>query len=350
MNIEKSKIAIFTDLHLGKHNNSGDWHKIATDWCDWFIDELKAKKIKDVMFMGDWHDNRSEISVHTLDVSAKLIDKFEDFNLHMIVGNHDIPYKNHTNVSSVSIYAGKKNIEIYSEATVLHTTWGRSIGILPWGAAVSDLVHPSKLDVIFGHLEVESFKMNSAKVCDHGIKPQELLDKSALTFTGHFHIKSFKNYKQGSIIYTGNPFQMDFGDQHDQKGYTILDLDDMSYTWHDNYVSPVHHNIKLSDIIANGFDTYKSKFIGNLIKLNIDVDYASKDLIILFEKICSLQPLSFNPDYTYIARAVTGDDGIKDQITSIDIRKSINDYIDIVDVYGKEEVRDYMLELYDKCR
>jgi hypothetical protein len=124
----------------------------------------------------------------------------------------------------------------------------------------------------------------------------------------------------------------------------------MSYTWHDNYVSPVHYNVKLSDIIKVGFDAYKARFVGNLIKLNVDVDYPSKDLIILFEKICSLQPLSFNPDYTYIARAVSGDDSIKDQITSIDVRQSINDYIDIVDVYGKEEVREYMLELYDKSR
>ena len=53
MKIEKPKIAIFSDLHLGEHNNSATWHKIAIDWCDWFINKLKERKIKDVVFMGD---------------------------------------------------------------------------------------------------------------------------------------------------------------------------------------------------------------------------------------------------------------------------------------------------------
>lgn len=346
MTIKTPKVAIFTDLHLGKHNNSSEWHKIALDWCDWFIAQLRAKKIKDVIFMGDWHDNRSEISVHTLDVSAKLIDKFDDFNLHMIVGNHDIPYKNHTDVTSVSIYGGKPNIKIYDKPEVL-SVFERNLMFMPWGATLDQAV-PS--DVIFGHLEIESFKMNSAKTCDHGLKPAELLDIAPLVFSGHFHVKSTRNYKQGTIAYIGNPFQMDFGDQHDQKGFVILDLDTMKYKWIENNISPVHYNIKLSDIVEKGFDQFTAKFIGNIIKLNVDIDYPSKDIIMLFDKISSLKPLAFNPDYTYIARTVTGDAAVTDQITSIDIKQSIIDYIDVIDVYGKDKVRDYMLELYDKTR
>lgn len=345
MNISKPKIAIFSDLHLGKHNNSAAWHKVALDWCDWFIDELRSQRIKDVIFMGDWHDNRSEISVHTLDVSAALIDKFKDFNLFMIIGNHDIPYKNNSAISSVSVYGGRDNVKIYDKLDVIEG-FDRKLGIVPWGADISSL---PRVDAILGHLEIESFKMNAVKTCDHGIKPADLLEKSSLIFSGHFHIRNSKVYKQGSIIYVGNPFQMDYGDQHDEKGFTVLDLENMSFTWYDNNVSPVHYTLKLSEIIKLGIKPYATRCVGNIIKLNVDVAYPSSDTAKLFEYICSLKPMAFNPDYTYIANISTGEANT-DQITSIDIRGSINEYLDIVDVYGKEQVREYMLELYDKSR
>ena len=88
--IKKSKIAIFSDLHLGVHSNCTKWHQYALEWADWFVDECKSKGIKDIIFAGDWHHNRSEISVNTLQVSAEILDKMADFNLIAICGNHDI--------------------------------------------------------------------------------------------------------------------------------------------------------------------------------------------------------------------------------------------------------------------
>lgn len=343
----KPKIAIFSDLHLGKHNNSAEWHKIAETWCDWFIEDLKARKIKDVVFMGDWHDNRSDISVHTLHTSAKLIDKFEEFNLHMIVGNHDIPYKKHTDVSSISIYANRPNVNVYDRLYTIES-FDRRITFAPWEADLTQL--DKKSDVILGHLEIQSFKMNAMKTCEHGWKITDLLAKANLIFSGHFHIKSKKIYKEGEIIYTGNPFQMDFGDAGDQKGYYILDLDTMKYEFIENNISPIHVKVKLSDINANGLKRYELDIIGNIVRLNVDVDFDSKEIIKLFQKITALRPLSFNPDYTYIAQQVGGTVNVEDQISAIDIRRSITDYVDAIDIYGKDKVIAYLLEAYDKSR
>ena len=91
--IKKSKVAIFSDLHLGIHSNSSEWHKYAIEWANWFREECRDKGIKDLIFCGDWHHNRSEISVNTLQVSADILDMFEEFNLIAITGNHDIYYK-----------------------------------------------------------------------------------------------------------------------------------------------------------------------------------------------------------------------------------------------------------------
>jgi len=48
------KYAIFSDLHLGVHQNASTWHKIANDWSDWFVAELKKQDIKNILFLGDY--------------------------------------------------------------------------------------------------------------------------------------------------------------------------------------------------------------------------------------------------------------------------------------------------------
>jgi DNA repair exonuclease SbcCD nuclease subunit len=344
--ITKPKIAIFSDLHLGKHNNSRDWHRVAIDWCDWFITELRQRKIKDVIFCGDWHDNRSEISVHTLDVSGMLIDKFQEFNLHMVIGNHDIPYKHGTEVNSVSIYSNRPNIRIYTQPYYV-TAFDRVLCFTPWG---SDITMLQKCDVLFGHLEIQTFKMGPVRVCDKGWTASDLLKKCGLTFSGHFHIRDEKKYKEGSIIYTGNPFQMDFGDRSDTKGFYVLDLDTLTYEFINNTVSPEHYVIKLSHLNKDGLDKFKTKIIGNCIKLDVDIEYDIKELFILFDKIAAYKPFSFTPDYTYIApevEFVSGDDSI---CNGIDIKHTIIEYVEAVEIYGREKCVDYLTNLYEKCK
>ena len=47
MKINKPRVAIFSDLHLGVHSNSSDWHNYAIEWAHWFKEECKRKNIKD---------------------------------------------------------------------------------------------------------------------------------------------------------------------------------------------------------------------------------------------------------------------------------------------------------------
>lgn len=346
MKIEKPRVAIFSDLHLGKHNNSADWHNIAIEWCDWFIDQLNEKKIKDVIFCGDWHDNRSEISVHTLDVSAMLIDKFKDFNLHMVVGNHDIPYKHGTEINSVSVFANRPNIKIYTQLEYLEA-FDRTLCFAPWD---SDLRKLDKCTAIFGHLEIQSFKMGLAKTCDRGWSVIDLLAKCEKVYSGHFHIRNEVNYNEGTITYVGNPFQMDFGDRYDDKGFYVLNLDSMSHEFIENNLSPVHHRIKLSDILDKGLDTFKLKIVGNMIKLDIDVDYDTTKLYKVYDEIEALAPKSFTHDYTYQSEVGTDDFMLSAVDTSIDVRQQIEEYVDAVDLYGKEKCKEYLIELYEKSR
>ena len=43
MKISKPRVAIFSDLHLGVHSNSSNWHNYAVEWAHWCKDECKGK-------------------------------------------------------------------------------------------------------------------------------------------------------------------------------------------------------------------------------------------------------------------------------------------------------------------
>jgi len=44
--IKKSKVAIFSDLHLGVHSNSSEWHKYAINGLIGFVRNVEIKELK----------------------------------------------------------------------------------------------------------------------------------------------------------------------------------------------------------------------------------------------------------------------------------------------------------------
>ena len=46
--MEKYKIAFFTDLHIGVHQNNERWLDVTYKWAKWFTSELKEKNINKI--------------------------------------------------------------------------------------------------------------------------------------------------------------------------------------------------------------------------------------------------------------------------------------------------------------
>ena len=344
--INKPKVAVVSDLHLGVHSNSALWHTIALNWAKWLRDELKRKKIKDILFCGDWYHNRSEISVNTLQVSADILKIFEDFNIIALVGNHDIYYKNRTDVNSLSIFKNSKNFTVIDKVTVFEA-FDKTITLCPWGTAVESI---PQSDIVFGHFEIETFKMNTYKDCDHGLGVKDLLSKSHLVISGHFHFRHEKKFKDGTILYVGNPFQMDFGDCDNYKGYYLLDFDSMSYEFTENNISPHYKKVSLSEIVQAGTITPSiiSQFANNIVKFKIDKNISQEHLAILTSKLNALKPESIHIEYDVPGAEVTGETYGKD-LSGIDISCAIEEFINLLEVDNKEDILQHTLELYNKC-
>ena len=342
----QNKVAIFSDIHLGVHQNSDFWLGVANQWSDWYIEELQSKGIKDIIFCGDFFHYRDEISVKTLNFSKDFLDKFEDFNITMITGNHDAWYKDTSEINSLSILKGYKNITVYDKLTQC-TINGKKVTFCPWGTQLKDI---PKSDLVFGHFELENFQMNSYKVCDHGDSPETLADKAPLIFSGHFHLRANKQFNNSEIVYVGNPYQMDFGDAGQTKGYYTLDLENLSYDFYENNVTPNHIKLFLSKIIVQKDPEkyFREQVTNNIIKFIVDKNVNSEHMDLLVTKLSSYKPCDIRIDYDANYNKVQFAEENDFDLSGIDMIEAITEFINMLDIDNKSEVAKYTTELYTR--
>lgn len=323
------------------------WHNITINWARWLAGELRSKDIKDIIICGDLFHYRDEIAVTTIQVTREVLDIFSDFNIVMLPGNHDAYYKDNSNITSLSILKGWPNINVIDKQQLVRYN-NRDLLICPWGVTSEDL---QKADIIFGHFEITSFKMNHFKTCTTGIRANDLLQHSPLIITGHFHHREHRNYSDGEIVYLGNPFEMDFGDINCDKGYYILDLQKSELEYTPNTKSPKHVKIKLSDLASEKSISpkYKKKIKGNIIRVNIDLHIMPNDAELVLRSISKNHPEHVDVEYS-----INFDNfGLTDEdhdLSGVDIMTAIKEFVDLLDIDNKPDVLSYVSELYKGVR
>lgn len=334
-----SKIAFFTDLHLGVHQNGEKWLKIALDWSEWFKSELEKNNIDEVIFGGDFFHYRDEVNVKCLHAANIILERFKDFKITMITGNHDSYYKDNSTVNSLSILKAKNNITVIDTPTKLKIK-NKDIMMCPWGTEINEI---ENADIIFGHFEIQNFKYNNFKVCESGFNSIDLLNKTNLVFSGHFHKREERKYEKGTIVYAGNTFEMDFSDLGDQKGYYIIDFDSLDYQFVSNNVSPNHVKLKTSEI--QKLPSYKNKLHNIILKLYVDNDIKIKDLDNIISKVNTYNPVDLTVDYLY--KFNPENTPFTNELSDLNTRECIIEYIDnTIDDEYKTDVIKKTIEIY----
>ena len=112
INFLASKVCCIADLHFGVHQNNSMWHDIAMEWAIWLEKNLKKKKVKDIFISGDFFHYRNEIAVNTIQFATDVLRIWKDFNIVILIGNHDSYYKDRVDVNSLSILNGWNNITV----------------------------------------------------------------------------------------------------------------------------------------------------------------------------------------------------------------------------------------------
>lgn len=339
---QSNKIAVFSDLHIGVHRNSKSWHAIASQWATWMVTELKTHNIRDVMFCGDYFHTRDEVSVDTLHFGAKLLEMFADFKVTMIVGNHDCYLRDSSTINSIAPFKHWNNINIIDTTTYIRSH-GRQMALVPWGDDVGSVT----VDTIFGHFEINHFKMNSFRVCDHGVEATSLTCKAPLIVSGHFHLRDEKRYGSATVLYVGNPFEMDFNDAGSSKGYYVLDISNNSYTFHLNNITPTHINIRLSELVIN--DDVLQQISGNFVKLRIDLHIVPQDVDALIAHLNSFSPKELKIDYTDAPASNVVHD-VDHDMSGIDIEQAIIEFVGLLKHNNPDQVIKRTLDIYRRTQ
>lgn len=230
MSERKLNWVILGDQHLGARNdNKVLLKKFRKFYLEQFIPYLKENNVKTLITLGDFFDRRKFINFETLKESREMFfDPLRDagIEVHMIIGNHDTYYKNTNKVNSVELLVNEgqySNVRVYASPETV-TIDGVRVLMLPWICAENysesiEAIRNSDGRFVVAHLEMSGFEYHRGVISDHGHCDADLLARYEYVFTGHYHHKS----SRGNIHYLGTPYEMNWNDWNDQKGFHHFD-------------------------------------------------------------------------------------------------------------------------------
>lgn len=213
------KAIIFTDVHIGRKQFS---FEKAESTLEFMESEIKKSGIKNLFILGDFYDNRKFIDWQVFNRVTQFFESLKDINIFMVVGNHDIYYKNRIDENSIS-YLEKmfSNVKVIQKTELIRFN-KKKVLFVPWLVDDEDENNPTKeqikkADLILGHFEFINFELLPGIVSSHGFSTDNYKNKKVLS--GHYHIMS----EQNKIKYLGICEQMSWSDFNNRKGYHILD-------------------------------------------------------------------------------------------------------------------------------
>lgn len=345
------KLIILGDTHFGARGDSLDFHKYFQKFYDEvFFPYLIDNKIDTVIQMGDLFDRRKFINFNSLYLSRKyFFDKLKEHNiqLHALIGNHDVAYKNTLEVSSPTLLLKEyDNVHLYSEFET--KTFGNlDIDIVPWicddnELDIFDKIKSSRSEVCLGHFEIAGFEMDKGNICDIGIDKKQL-SKYDIVLSGHFHHKS----TNGNITYVGTPYEMTWADHNDPKGFHVFDTDTREMAFVKNTFT-MFNKIVYDDSVTN-FDHWKAYDYDSLKESYVKFVVLNKQNPYLFDHVVDnmykvgVSDLSIVEDFS--DTLIDNDQEIVDQAE--DTMTILSKYIDNLELdVEPDKLKTLMRELY----
>lgn len=283
------KALLIGDIHWGCHSNSSTWVQIIEDFFEKEIPRIldQNRDIDWVFFFGDIFDNRQSLSVLIMNKTVEVFQKLaKRIPIGIILGNHDIYYKNTNQISSIRVLENIPNIRIWSEPQVL-SICDKSLFLMPWRkdhnedrkTILETLKKHSSLDYLFCHTDFQKFNYNAHIRIEDG-NEGELVSDIKRVISGHIHWRQEK----GNILLLGTPYEITRGDIGNGKGCYILDFRTDGLEFVKNNISPIHLKLNYSDVIKMDEEGIKNLIRGNFVDVYYTDDIRKSDLRKFTEK------------------------------------------------------------------
>lgn len=300
------KVAMFTDIHFGKKNNSIQHNQDCLDFVTWFCTKvLEEGDVSHVVFMGDWFENRNSVNVMTMNFAYEALKLLNGLKVpvYIIIGNHDLYHRENRKVFSTKVFEQFENIALVNEPTVIDNT----ILVCPFlfKNEYPELAKHAKLPYWMGHFEFRNFVVTgSDRRMEHGPDHKQFQGPTHI-FSGHFH----KRQANDNVVYIGNTFPMDYGDAWDDaRGMCILNTEDDDVTFIDWEDCPKYRKVKLSDVLSENAPVFPPKC---RVRCLIDIDIGYSDAQTLKEEMVKqlgLREFSLEENLNERKDAIAGED------------------------------------------
>jgi DNA repair exonuclease SbcCD nuclease subunit len=277
------------------------------DFIDWFITQIKLEKCNAISFMGDWFENRNAINVQTLNQSFIGLEKLDALGIpiYFCVGNHDLYHRENRGQFS-TFHLGKfKNVILVNDViSVGDMMFAPYLFKNEYTKLAADIAE-KKPKYVFGHFEFRNFVITGTdRKMEHGPDHTQFAGPTYI-FSGHFH----KRQANDNIVYIGNTFPTNYGDQgDDERGMCILDTsnDKVEFiNWDD---CPKYRKVRLSNVL-NGDIEFPNKC---RVKCVVDIDIAYTDAQALKDEMVKgggLREFILEENLSERKDAIAGQDG-----------------------------------------
>lgn len=367
------KTLVITDLHIGLKKANQSRLSIIIKVFKNFLKTIVDENISNVICCGDIFHSRIALDLQALNVGIKLLSALsEKCKCYLILGNHDLYYKNTNGINSSNVFKHMNNIFIIDETTDVSIN-GQKALFVPW-LGKFDGIEKSSYDLAFGHFDINSEYLIASYIEEHSkneksnINIQNILDNDILLnessnnitdiqseinkfknlknktnsndLVGNFieyvkpygtiyagHIHNHKEFvsKSRQFIFIGSPYQQNFGEIDSNCGYYVLD-ENNNRKFIETKDVPKHLKIKISDILNQGIENYDFSIIkNNIIKKIYDVEIDFQTETSINQKI--LDNLPFEESLSEYSVALSVDNSIITNESLETIKKSKLEYI-----------------------
>ena len=365
------KTLVITDLHIGLKKANQSRLSIIVKVFKNFLKTIKEENIKNVICCGDVFHSRIALDLQALNVGIRLLGALaEKCECWLILGNHDLYYKNTSAIHSSNVFKHIKNVHIIEETTEVELNGEKTL-FVPWLGKLDDRAKGA-YDIMFGHFDIDGRYLIASYIEEHAsdqkdaeAEVQDLINNDSLLneassvkniqqevadikskkfkssdlvgsfvefvkpygtiYAGHIHAHKEFISKSREFIFVGSPYQQNFGEMEGMNGYYVLDEKNKRKFIETEGV-PKHIRLRISNIIKAGIDKFDFSIIkGNIIQKIYDVDIDLKTDAEINQRISDNLP--FEESLSEYSVALTADNTVITNESLETIKKSKLEYI-----------------------
>lgn len=345
-----SKLVLLGDTHFGAHSSSLIHHEYMRKFYADFFQYVDENKIQYIIQLGDLFDVRKHINTWSLNFFREVFLKpviERDLHVHVLLGNHDIYFRESVAVSSVEevLMPYQEWFTIVKEPvdTVIN---GHSFLMVPWvckenADQVNEAIKSSKSRYCAGHFEFDGFELFKGQMAKSHYKHNSY-EKFKTVFSGHYHAMSSRD----NVVYTGTPYELTWQDANTSKGFFTLD-DKRKLTFEEN-----PHKLYVTLNLASSDEIDNSQVREKILKVKLLGPWEPKQREALLDNLYSLKPHSIKllDSQPLVEETAKTEDVVYDAATGVD--SLITDYITNIHVndnIDKSKLNHIMLEILNEA-